>query len=60
MVQSFSSVGGTRYRAFALGAAVPGVHGGGHRNYWHRFGHDHVDLCGVLSGCGATLRRRVA
>ncbi len=31
-----------RYRAFALGVPVPGLHGGGHRNYWHRFGSDHI------------------
>jgi hypothetical protein len=49
-----------RYRAFALGAAVLGRHGGGHRNYWHRFGHDQVDLYGVLSDYGTTLQRRVA
>ena len=46
-----------RYRAFALGVPVPGLHGGGHRNYWHRFGQDHVDLCDVLSGYGATMRK---
>jgi predicted PolB exonuclease-like 3'-5' exonuclease len=33
-----------RYRAFALSVPVPGLHGGGHRNYRHRFGQDHVDL----------------
>jgi hypothetical protein len=27
-----------RYRAFALGVPVPSLHGGAHRNYWHRFG----------------------
>ena len=54
MVQSLSSVGGMRYRAFALGAAVLGRHGGGHRNYWHRFGHDQVDLYGV----SPTMARR--
>lgn len=41
-----------RYRAFALGVPVPGLHGGGRRDYWHRFGQDHVDLCDVLSGYG--------
>jgi predicted PolB exonuclease-like 3'-5' exonuclease len=45
-----------RYRAFALGVPVPGLHGGGHRNYWHRFGQDHVDLCDVLSGYGASAK----
>jgi 3'-5' exonuclease len=38
-----------RYRAFALGVRVPGLHGGGHRNCWHRFGQDHVDLCDPLA-----------
>jgi hypothetical protein len=30
--------------------------GGGHRNYWHRFGQDHVDLCDVLSAYGASAK----
>src|SRR5271165_5379472 len=41
-----------RYRAFAHGVPVPGLHGGGHRNYWHRFGSDHVDFatcCPVMA-----------
>ena len=49
-----------RYRAFALGVPVPGLHGGGHRNYWHRFGQDHVDLCDVLSGYGASAKPSLA
>ena len=49
-----------RYRAFALGVPVPGLHGGGHRNYWHRFGQDHVDLCDVLSGHGASTKPSLA
>ncbi len=49
-----------RYRAFALGVSVPGLHSGGHRNYWHRFGQDHVDLCDVLSGYGASTRPSLA
>ena len=49
-----------RYRAFALGVPVPGLHCGGHRNYWHRFGQDHVDLCDVLSGYGASTKPSLA
>ena len=49
-----------RYGAFALGVPVPGLHGGGHRNYWHRFGQDHVDLCDVLSGYGASAKPSLA
>jgi 3'-5' exonuclease len=49
-----------RYRAFALGVPVPGLHSGGHRNYWHRFGQDHVDLCDVLSGYGASAKPSLA
>jgi predicted PolB exonuclease-like 3'-5' exonuclease len=49
-----------RYRAFALGVPLPGLHGGGHRNYWHRFGQDHVDLCDVLSGYGASAKPSLA
>jgi predicted PolB exonuclease-like 3'-5' exonuclease len=49
-----------RYRAFALGVPVPGLHGGGHRDYWHRFGQDHVDLCDVLSSYGASAKPSLA
>ena len=49
-----------RYRAFTLGVPVPGLHGGGHRDYWHRFGQDHVDLCDVLSGYGASAKPSLA
>ena len=49
-----------RYRAFALGVPVPALHGGGRRDYWHRFGQDHVDLCDVLSGYGASAKPSLA
>src|SRR5271157_2155510 len=49
-----------RYRAFALGVPVPGLHGGAHRDYWHRFGQDHVDLCDVLSSYGASAKPSLA
>jgi len=39
---------------------VPGLHGGGHRNYWHRFGSDHIDLCDVLSGYGGSTKPSLA
>jgi hypothetical protein len=28
--------------------------------YWHRFGQDHVDLCDVLSGYGASAKPSLA
>jgi hypothetical protein len=49
-----------RYRAFALGVPIPGLHAGGHRNYWHRFGSDHIDLCDVLSGYGGSSKPSLA
>ena len=49
-----------RYRAFALGLPLPSLHGGAHRNYWHRFGQDHIDLCDVLSGYGASAKPSLA
>jgi len=49
-----------RYRAFSLGFPVPGLHAGGHRNYWHRFGSDHIDLCDVLSGYGGSTKPSLA
>lgn len=49
-----------RYRAFALGVPVPSLHGAGHRNYWHRFGQDHIDLCDVLCAHGASAKPSLA
>ncbi len=49
-----------RYRAFAHGVPVPALHAGGHRNYWHRFGSDHIDLCDVLSGYGGSTKPSLA
>ncbi|MBK8210866.1 MAG: hypothetical protein IPK78_13795 [Rhodospirillales bacterium] len=49
-----------RYRAFALGVPVAALHGGVRRDYWQRFGHDHVDLCDVLSGYGASAKPSLA
>ena len=49
-----------RYRAFAL--AVPGqaIHGGNGRDYWYRYGRDHIDICDVISGFGASARPSLA
>jgi predicted PolB exonuclease-like 3'-5' exonuclease len=49
-----------RYRAFALGVPVAALHGGVRRDYWQRFGHDHVDLCDVLSSYGASAKPSLA
>lgn len=43
-----------RYRALALGVAMPALLGPGGRDYTHRFGTAHVDLCERLSGFRAT------
>ena len=45
-----------RYRALALGLSVPGLFHGGRRDYWYRFGRDHIDLCDMLAGFGASAR----
>lgn len=45
-----------RYRALAHGIAMPGLFRGGSRDYWYRFGWDHIDLCDTLSGFGASSR----
>ena len=45
-----------RYRALAQSVAVPGMFRGSGRDYWHRFGWDHIDLCDMLSGFGASTR----
>ncbi|MEK8095013.1 3'-5' exonuclease [Methylocystis sp. IM3] len=49
-----------RYRSFALGVPLPGLYNGGRRNYWHRFGQDHLDLCDVLSTYGASTKPSLA
>ena len=49
-----------RYRAFAL--AVPGqiIHGSNGKDYWYRYGRDHIDICDVISGFGASARPSLA
>lgn len=49
-----------RYRAFALGLPVPSLHGAGRRDYWHRFGQDHIDLCDALCTFGASAKPSLA
>jgi predicted PolB exonuclease-like 3'-5' exonuclease len=45
-----------RYRALAHGVSVPVLFGTANRDYWYRFGWDHIDLCDMLSGFGASPR----
>jgi predicted PolB exonuclease-like 3'-5' exonuclease len=49
-----------RYRAIALSIPASIIHGGNGRDYWYRFGRDHLDLCDVISGFGATTRPSLA
>jgi 3'-5' exonuclease len=43
-----------RYRAFALSVPVANLHRANGKDYWYRFGRDHMDLCDVLSNFGAS------
>jgi predicted PolB exonuclease-like 3'-5' exonuclease len=45
-----------RYRAFALAVPALTIHGGNGKDYWYRYGRDHVDICDVISGFGASAR----
>jgi predicted PolB exonuclease-like 3'-5' exonuclease len=45
-----------RYRALALSVTAPELHRSNGRDYWYRFGRDHIDLCDVLSNFGASAR----
>jgi predicted PolB exonuclease-like 3'-5' exonuclease len=45
-----------RYRAFALAVPALGIHGGNGKDYWYRYGRDHMDICDVISGFGASAR----
>jgi predicted PolB exonuclease-like 3'-5' exonuclease len=51
-----------RYRALALGISAPALHkrAGNMRDYFYRFGRDHIDLCERLSNFGATSRPSLA
>ncbi len=43
-----------RYRALALGVAMPALLGPGGKDYTYRYGNTHIDLCERLSGFRAT------
>jgi 3'-5' exonuclease len=45
-----------RHRAMALGINAGPLHRMNGRDYWYRFGKDHVDLCDVLSNYAASTR----
>lgn len=45
-----------RYRAFALSVPVPSLHRANGKDYWYRFGRDHIDLCDVMSNFGASTK----
>jgi predicted PolB exonuclease-like 3'-5' exonuclease len=45
-----------RYRAFALAIPAQSIHGSNGKNYWYRYGRDHIDICDIMSGFGASVR----
>lgn len=45
-----------RYRAMAHGLSAAVIHGGNGRDYWYRYGRDHIDLCDFISAFGASAR----
>jgi len=45
-----------RYRALALSLPIPDLHRFNGKDYWYRYGRDHLDLCDVLSNFGASAR----
>jgi hypothetical protein len=49
-----------RYRAFTLAIPAQGIHGSNGRDYWYRYGRDHIDICDVISGFGASARPSLA
>ncbi len=49
-----------RYRAFALSVPAQTIHGSNGKDYWHRYGRDHIDICDILSGFGASARPSLA
>jgi predicted PolB exonuclease-like 3'-5' exonuclease len=49
-----------RYRAFALTVPAHTIHGSNGRDYWYRYGRDHIDICDVISGFGASARPSLA
>lgn len=49
-----------RYRALALAIPASSIHGGNGKDYWYRFGRDHLDICDVISSFGASARPSLA
>lgn len=49
-----------RYRAFALEVSAQVIHRGNGKDYWYRFGRDHIDICDVMSGFGASAKPSLA
>jgi 3'-5' exonuclease len=49
-----------RYRAFALAIPVQGIHGRNGKDYWYRYGRDHIDICDVMSSFGASPKPSLA
>jgi predicted PolB exonuclease-like 3'-5' exonuclease len=49
-----------RYRAFALAIPAQAIHGSNGKDYWYRYGWDHIDICDVISGFGASARPSLA
>ena len=45
-----------RYRAFALAIPAQTIHGSNGKDYWYRYGRDHIDICDMISGFGASAR----
>jgi 3'-5' exonuclease len=43
-----------RYRAFATAVDASIIHKANGRDYWYRYGRDHIDLCDVMSGFRAS------
>jgi predicted PolB exonuclease-like 3'-5' exonuclease len=49
-----------RYRAFAFGVSAQTLHGSNGKDYWYRYGYDHIDICDIISGFGASARPSLA
>jgi 3'-5' exonuclease len=49
-----------RYRAFALAVPAQVIHGSNGKDYWYRYGRDHIDICDIISGFGASTRPSLA
>ena len=49
-----------RYRAFALAVPAQTIHGSNGKDYWYRYGRDHIDICDMISGFGASVRPSLA